>query len=179
MARTSRCLSPFSLDAARAIAADGDVDEAQVVDTVGSLVAKSLVSAKRAGDATMRYRLLDTTRAYATGKLVESGEMDAAARRHAIYFCQFLEGADAADSTCRETHGLMGCVEQLGNVRAALDWSFSDRGDPSVGTALVAASAPLFLELSLLNECQHWAERALAAIDCASRGSRREMELQP
>ena len=178
LCRLSLFVGTFSLDAARAIAADGDVDETQVVDAVGSLVAKCLLSAEKAGDATMRYRLLDTTRAYATGKLVESGEMDAAARRHAIYFCQFLEGADAADSTCRETHGLMGCVEQLGNVRAALDWSFSDRGDPSVGTALVAASVPLFLELSLLSECQRWTEHALGAIDCASRGSRREMELQ-
>jgi len=178
LSRISIFVGSFSLDAARAIAADGDVDETQVVDAVGSLVAKCLLSAEKAGDATMRYRLLDTTRAYATEKLVESGEMDAAARRHAIYFCQFLEGADAADSTCRETHGLMGCVEQLGNVRAALDWSFSDRGDPSVGTALAAASVPLFLELSLLSECQRWTEHALGAIDCASRGSRREMELQ-
>jgi predicted ATPase len=178
LSRISIFVGPFSLDAARAIAADGDVDEAQVVDTVGSLVAKSLVWAEKAGDATMRYRLLDTTRAYVTEKLVESGEMDVIARRHAIYFCEFLEVANAADPTHRKTHGLVKCVEQLGNVRAALDWSFCDRGDPSVGTALAAASAPLFLELSLLSECQRWTERALAAIDCASRGSRREMELQ-
>jgi tetratricopeptide (TPR) repeat protein len=63
-------------------------------------------------------------------------------------------------------------------VRAALDWSFSGRGDLSVGTALVAASASLFLELSLLSECQFWTVRALAAIDCANRGTRREVELQ-
>src|ERR1700692_4500432 len=157
--RLSLFVGTFSLDAARAIAADGDVDEARVVGAVGSLVGKSLASAEKAGDATMRYRLLDTTRAYVTGKLVESGEMDAIARRHAIYFCLVLDGADAADSTCRETHGLMGCVEQLGNVRAALDWSFSDRGDPSVRPALAPGSAPLFLELSLLSECPRWTER--------------------
>jgi predicted ATPase len=143
------------------------------VDAVGSLVAKCLLSAEKAGDATMRYRLLDTTRVYVTGKLVESGEMDAIAQRHAIYFCEFLEVANAADC-----HGLVECAQQLGNVRAALDWSFSDRGDPCVGTALVAASAPLFLQLSLLSECRLWTERALAPIESASCGSRREMELQ-
>jgi predicted ATPase/DNA-binding winged helix-turn-helix (wHTH) protein len=178
LCRLSLFVGTFSLDAARSIAADVDVDEARVVDAVGSLVAKSLASAEKAGDATMRYRLLDTTRAYVSSKLAESGEMDVIARRHAIYFCQFLEVADAADSTCRATHGLMGRVEQLGNVRAALEWSFSDRGDRSVATALAAVSAPLFLELSLLSECQRWTEHALAALDCASRGSRREMELQ-
>ena len=178
LSRISLFVGPFSLDAARAIAADGDVDEAQVVDAVGSLVAKSLASAKRAGDATMRYRLLDTARAYVSEKLAQSGEKDAMARRHAIYCCEVLEGADATDSTHRKTHGLIEYADQLGNVRAALDWSFCDRGDPSVGTALAAASAPLFLQLSLLGECQRWTEHALAAIDCASRGSRREMELQ-
>jgi len=140
LCRLSLFVGTFFLDAARAIAADGDVDEARVVGAVGSLVGKSLASAEKAGDATMRYRLLDTTRAYVTGKLVESGEMDAIARRHAIYFCQVLDGANAGDSTHRKTHGLVECVEELGNVRAALDWSFSDRGDRSVGTALVAAS---------------------------------------
>jgi predicted ATPase/DNA-binding winged helix-turn-helix (wHTH) protein len=178
LSRISIFVGTFSLEAARAIAAAGGVDEAQVVDAVGSLVAKSLASVEKAGDATMRYRLLDTMRSFVTEKLSESGEMDAIARRHAIYFCEFLEAASAAASTDRKTHGLMECVEQLGNVRAALDWSFSIRGDPSVGTALVAAAAPLFFELSLLNECQRWAERALAVIDCNDRGSRREMELQ-
>jgi predicted ATPase len=173
LSRISIFVGPFSLDAARAIAADADVDETQVVDAVGSLVAKCLLSAEKAGDATMRYRLLDTTRVYVTGKLVESGEMDAIAQRHAIYFCEFLEVANAADC-----HGLVECAQQLGNVRAALDWSFSDRGDPCVGTALVAASAPLFLQLSLLSECRLWTERALAPIESASCGSRREMELQ-
>jgi len=178
LSRISIFVGTFSLEAARAIAADSDVSEAQVVDAVGGLVAKSLVSAENAGDATMRYRLLDTTRAYAAEKLVESGEMDAVARRHAIHFCGFLERANADASTHRKTHGLMGCIEQLGNVRAALDWSFSDRGDPSVGTALVAASAPLFLKLSLLSECRRWTERALATIDSSNHGGRREMELQ-
>jgi len=178
LSRISIFVGSFSLDAARAIAADGDIDETRVVDAVGSLVAKCLLSAEKAGDATMLYRLLDTTRVYANWKLAECGEMDVIARRHAIYFCQFLEGADAVDSTCRETHGLMRCAEQLGNVRAALNWSFSDRGDPPVSTALAAVSAPLFLERSLLSECQRWTEHALAALDRASRGSRREMELQ-
>jgi predicted ATPase len=178
LSRLSIFVGPFSLVSARAIAADVDVEEAHVVDAVGSLVTKSLASAEKAGDATMRYRLLDTTRAYVTQKLLKSGELDAIARRHAIYFCGLLEGNDAADPTRRKTHALMECAEQFGNVRAALDWSFSDQGDSSVGTALAAASAPLFLEHSLLCECQCWTQRALAALDSANRGGRREMELQ-
>jgi predicted ATPase len=38
-------------------------------------------------------------------------------------------------------------------VRAALEWAFSDDGDVSVGVELDAWAAPLFTELSLLEEC--------------------------
>jgi predicted ATPase len=63
-------------------------------------------------------------------------------------------------------------------VRAALEWSFSARGDLAVGTSLAAASAPFFLEMSLLTECHRWTERAILALDEGSIGTRREMELQ-
>jgi predicted ATPase len=57
-----------------------------------------------------------------------------------------------------------------------LEWSLSEQGDKELGTALAAASAPLFLELSLLTECRFWMERAIA--EHGDRGDRREMELK-
>ena len=53
-------------------------------DGLANLVVKSLVAADVGGSLT-RYRLLETTRAYALEKLAESGELDAVARRHAEY----------------------------------------------------------------------------------------------
>jgi len=157
------------------VAAEGDIDGAQVIAAIGSLVGKSLVSADGAS-ATMRYRLLDTTRAYLLGKLIESNELDSVARRHAVYFSGFLGHADNANPAGLNAERLSS--EHPANVRAALEWSFSDRGDISIGTALVAAAAPLFLKLSLLSECLRWSERAIADLDDADRGTRREMELQ-
>src|SRR5467141_197457 len=52
----------------------------------------------------------------------------------------------------------------LSNVRAALEWSFGPHGDDETATRLAAASMQLFLELSLLIECQAWAERAMARL---------------
>jgi len=63
-------------------------------------------------------------------------------------------------------------------VRAALGWALSDRGDVVVGIELATWAAPLFIGLSLLDECRGWCERALAALDDASRGTRQEMILQ-
>jgi predicted ATPase len=66
----------FTLEAATAVAA------AEVVACVANLVAKSLIAAD-VGGALQRYRLLETTRAYALEKLAASGELEAVKRRYA------------------------------------------------------------------------------------------------
>ena len=66
----------FTLQGAMAVAGDDSEPADQIVDALGQLVAKSLVSARPEGAST-RYRLLDTTKAYAMQKLVgcrRSGE---------------------------------------------------------------------------------------------------------
>jgi tetratricopeptide (TPR) repeat protein len=65
----------------------------------------------------------------------------------------------------------------LSNVRAALEWSFGRRGDDEIATRLAAASAQVFLELSLLIECQAWAEQAIARRGIRNQNSRRAMEI--
>jgi predicted ATPase len=60
----------FTFEAARSIA--GTDKEVEVATALAGLVAKSLVAVDMREETT-HYRLLDTTRAYAAGKLVESG----------------------------------------------------------------------------------------------------------
>jgi predicted ATPase/DNA-binding winged helix-turn-helix (wHTH) protein len=167
----------FSLEAAQAIAADNPDDCGRVAESVASLVAKSLVAAEITATA-VRYRLLDTMRAYVQGKLLRSGEATAVALRHATYHRELLEGTDSAASQL-SNHTVPGVHrEYVSNVRAALEWSFSPQGDLDLGTALAAASAPLFLEMSLLSECRVWMERSIAARDAAAWDAHREMEIQ-
>src|SRR5262249_6554789 len=64
------------------------------------------------------------------------------------------------------------------NVRAALDWAFSADGDPLIGVALTASAAPLWFQLSLVDECRSRVEQALAVGGPASGpGTRRERQL--
>ena len=165
----------FTLEAACSVAADADVDETQVVTALVSLVAKSLVTVS-AGDTATRYRLLDTTRAYAVGKLAEIGEVDAIKRCHAIYYRELFERNDTGFLASADDAGFRS--ELLGNARVALEWSFSSRDDVGIGTSLAAVAAPFLSELSLLTECHRLTGRALAALSDADRGTRREMELQ-
>jgi predicted ATPase len=175
--RLSVFVGVFGLEAARAVAAGTDIDESQIVAALDGLVMKSLVAADTSQPAT-RYRLLDTTRAYALGKLLEGEDADQAALRHAIYFLELLDRTDTDRPLTSHRKAFSNFGEHLGNVRSALEWSFLERGDARVSIALAAASSRLFLELSLLSECSRWAERAITRLDETSRGTRLEMELQ-
>ena len=176
LCRLSVFVGDFTLQSAGSVASETEADEADVIDAVASLVAKSLISTTVINVSTY-YRLLDTTRAYAAAKLAERGEAARIARRHAIFYSKFLEHDEIIQSLFGE-HDLSGYAPHIGNVRAALGWALSDRGDVAVGIELATWAAPLFIGLSLLEECRGWCERALAALDDASRGTRQEMILQ-
>jgi predicted ATPase/DNA-binding winged helix-turn-helix (wHTH) protein len=167
----------FTLQAATAVAADDKIAAAEVVDCIANLVPKSLVTAD-SGGARVRYRLLETTRAYAIEKLVQAGEFDAVARRQAERYRDLFEGAEAEAETRPIDEWLADYGPRIDNVRAALDWAFSPVGDASIGVALTAAAIPLWMHLLLIEECRGRVQRALAAIAAgADRDARREMKL--
>jgi predicted ATPase/DNA-binding winged helix-turn-helix (wHTH) protein len=167
----------FSLEAASVVAASLELAPAEVVDGLSNLVAKSLVAAEVDG-AVARYRLLETTRDYALEKLAESGERDRLARHHAEYGRDLLERAESESETRPTAEWLADYGWRLDNLRASLDWAFSPAGDAIVGVAMTAAAVPLWMQLSLPEECRGRVERALAALAAgASRDARREMKL--
>jgi predicted ATPase/DNA-binding winged helix-turn-helix (wHTH) protein len=167
----------FSLRAAQAIAAEDELQTADVVEAVANLVEKSLVSAVPDSSQT-RYRLLDTTCAYAKRKLFEAGEANMIARRHAAYAQASLEADSDGWSELIRPEQVALYADQVGNIRSALEWCFSAEGDAALGTALAAAATSVLLSMSLWQECQRWTERAIAALDDASLGTRRELALQ-
>ncbi|MFC4307799.1 ATP-binding protein [Steroidobacter flavus] len=179
--RLSVLVGTFTLEAACAIARGGQSDRAAMLNTLDALVAKSLMSAQVGDDRTERYRLLETTRIYAREKLQESGESTLTARRHAEHFATLLNSTHGGQVDLEYTGRSHALREHLGNVRAALEWCFSQ--DDKVANAalavdLAAAAAPVFFELSLLSEAYKWSAAGLGALDDNTRGSRREMLLQ-
>ena len=168
----------FTLEAASAVAAGADLDAPDVLDSVANLAAKSLVVVEIAGAVT-RYRLLETTRAYALEKLTDSGELDRVARRHAEYFRDLFERAETERETRPTVEWLAAYGRQIDNVRTALDWAFSPRGDASIGVALTAAAVPLWFQQSLLVECRGRAERALASLGAAPGPGRAARDAAP
>jgi predicted ATPase/DNA-binding winged helix-turn-helix (wHTH) protein len=176
LCRLSVFVGDFTLKAACSVVSETEAEDADITEAIAGLVAKSLTSTTTINGSTY-YRLLDTTRAHVAAKLAAHGEADRIARRHAISYSRFLQHDEIIQSTFGE-HDLSGYAPHIGNVRAALEWALTDHNDVAVGVELVTWAAPLFVGLSLLEECRRWCERALAALEDGGRGTRQEMILQ-
>jgi predicted ATPase/DNA-binding winged helix-turn-helix (wHTH) protein len=164
----------FTLEMAQAVVPDAGRGEFHVAEAIASLIEKSLLSASLT-DGMSSYRLLETTRAYAALKLRERGEEAAVSRRHALYYAELLGGSRATTLRGRD---LTAYVRQIGDIRAALEWSFSPSGDRSVGLALSGGAVPLFLAISMLRECRRLSLQALQSLTEEDRGTRLELELR-
>ncbi len=159
--RLSVFVGPFTPEAAAAVASGDGLSAAATMEAIDNLVTKSLIAPS--GARALRYRLLDTTRTYAVGKLTEAGEAKRIAQRHAEYFRDLFERAEAETSApLADWLGTYGA--ELDNLRAGLDWAFSQDGDAQLGIALTVVAVTLWIRLSLFAECRERARTALAAL---------------
>ena len=165
----------FDHSAAVAVCSESKVDSETILATVASLVKKSMVFIDR-GDG--RLRLLETTRDYAREKLKKAGAFRQIAELHATYCCNCI----AAEEVGWEERASEQWFAKYGNliddVRSALAWAFSEDGEGDLGTELAAISAPLWFQLSLLDEYIDWAERAIAvSLRSVSPNERQRLQL--
>lgn len=117
LARFSVFAGGWTLAAAEAVGAGGEIEEWEVLDLLTSLVDKSLVVFD-----TQRYRLLETVRLYARDRLDETPDAEAVRERHAGYFLALahetepsLYGPDAGIS--------LGQLEtEYDNFRTSFTW---------------------------------------------------------
>jgi predicted ATPase/DNA-binding winged helix-turn-helix (wHTH) protein len=175
--RVAIFIGHFSLEAALAVAEEVGIDESEISAALGNLVNKSLIGVWT-GSPGPRYRLLDTTRAYALEKLATSGEQDSIAGRHASFSIQMLESNPVNLFDLEFTEAATSAVrDYLGNIRAALEWSFGRNGDDIKAVRLAAAASQLLLAMSLLLECRTWMEKAINRMtpDC---DPRHQMKIQ-
>ncbi|MFZ6646109.1 ATP-binding protein [Undibacterium sp. TJN25] len=166
----------FTLEAAQAVACDSEMDARQIVEALASLIEKSLVRALSVEGKTF-HCLLDTTRVYSAGKLIESGDAREVAMRYALYYLELLRSGEVDRGASVLPH-MASVALPVSDIQAALEWCFSNRGDRHIGVQLAAQAAPLLLKLSMLSECQKWCAQGLAALGLLERGTKLELELQ-
>ncbi|ASG22508.1 ATP-binding protein [Nitrospirillum viridazoti] len=163
--RLSVFVGGFDAAAAMAVVPPADMGgEGTSGHVVDDLVAKSLVLADRRG-AEVRYRLLDTVRAYAREWLEASGLGAETRAAHAAHYLRLFQAILPAWAARPADEMLLRHGADLDNIREGLDWFFGEAGDGGIGKgrALVLAVAPLWKCQSLWAECQRWTARALTA----------------
>jgi predicted ATPase/class 3 adenylate cyclase len=153
----------FGLNAATAVCSGDSLDELDVLDLLSSLTDKSLVVADTSGE-TARYRLLESTAAYALGKLAESDERERMGRRHAQYFREQAEAADERSGSGSTVAWLANVELEIDNYRTALEWGLTHDNDPVLGGAIAGALGMLWNPAGLIVEGRYWIERALPRI---------------
>jgi predicted ATPase len=167
----------FTLDAALDVVTGPPLDRSVVLGALDDLVAKSMLAVFPIG-AMLRYRMLDTTRAYALDIGMAAADAIALAARHANYYRRRLEKAGDEWEALPVGVPRAAYFADLNNARAALEWCFGDKGDRVLGVELAAVVAPVFLTMSLLPECLRWSEQALLAGEDIKKGGIEEMQLQ-
>lgn len=163
----------FSLEAVGVVAADREdeavagphLGAAAAVAGLAELIDKSLVVADLSGDQPW-YRLLDTMRHYAQGKLAGTELSARLSRRHAVRVLARL--AELATPSALQAEQRQAANRRLlDDVRGALDWAFSPSGDLGLGLSLATAAGPFYLQLSMVGEFRRQAARSLDAIAAA------------
>ncbi len=129
-----------------------------VVDTIASLLDKSLLTA---GDEDhVRYRLLETVRAYAAERLAEAGETELVAAAHARYFLDLAERAEPELRSREQLTWLRLLSAEHGNFNAALRHSV-EIGDAATVLRFVAALAWYWVTHDYEAEAAEWAAAAV------------------
>lgn len=163
----------WMLAAAEAVTAGDDLAVDDIPDLLSELVDQSLVVAEvREGEG--YYRLLETIREYAVGKLEASGEAEAVRRRHAEYYLGFIEaGRGSAAGYVEPSPAWFAQMRVEGeNVRAATTWVQSARDARDLEVRFAASLHwldPRYLE----GDPRVWLERALAHAEASGTPAQR------
>jgi predicted ATPase/DNA-binding CsgD family transcriptional regulator len=156
--RLSVFASGFGLAAAEAVGAGGEIEDRDVLGLLTSLVDKSLVQVDPGTD---RFRLHETTRAYAATALDADGGTKSARDRHLGYFAGLAKAVQPKFDT-REVAGVLSALTpDLDNVRAGLDWGVAS-AQFDAAAQLLGAAGRFFTALGLWSEGWARCERLLA-----------------
>ncbi|MBV9787984.1 MAG: tetratricopeptide repeat protein [Chloroflexi bacterium] len=112
-------------------------DKAVSVDLVlAALLDKNLIHLIEDVEGTPRFVMLVTLQAYAIEQLELSGEIEAIRERHAAYYLNLIEHAEALLVGVHETPWLSRLATEHENLRAVLSWAFAGEDSARITIAL-------------------------------------------
>jgi len=156
----------WDLEAANAVCAWNELTPHEVLESLVSLVDKSLVLAEDV-ESQRRYRFLETIREYAEERLVASDEVVPTGERHASYFLSIAEASTLTRLGIRYPSDAARVRREQANMRAALRWLL-DQDQIQQGLELSLALSGFWLSHGFLLEGEEWLARFLDRPDAVS-----------
>ncbi len=163
-ARLAAFSGSFSLDAAEAVCGGQTVPSDDILDVLGRLVDRSLLTIDQ-DNVEARFRMLETIRDYAQDRLAETGEGADAHARHLDWFSGLVDRARPGFFEGPVQHEWVGrLAADHDNLRAALRWA-EDDPDGATAELNLASGMWRFWEIQgFLEEGSAWLERALKRV---------------
>jgi predicted ATPase len=155
----------WTLDAAEAVC--GENEEMNTVETVSSLIDKSLARPQGFAGDESRFSMLEIVREYALERLRERGEIDRQHDLHAEYFLALAKRAAPEVATAPQDQWLERLAAESGNFRAALRWLL-DRDAPDRAAQMGSALWNCWWLRSRLPEAVSWMTEVLAKPEALS-----------
>ncbi len=112
-----------------------DVPAPAAIDVVGRLAARSLVIVDEESQREVRYRLLDSIRAFALEMLAEAGLTEQALAAHARWFAEAAASSTAGVRGAHQAEHLAFARAERANIDAALTWCAAR--DPLLALSIV------------------------------------------
>lgn len=143
------------------ICAEHNIISPDILGIIANLAMKSLVS--QSSETYPVFRLLESTRSYASERLVTEGEQRAACESHARYIQHVFDAASLSWGHLSQQEWMATYRRYVHDLRKAIDWAFSDGGCIRLGVTLTVAAIPLWDYESSVGESSYRVNAALAA----------------
>jgi predicted ATPase len=137
----------FSLDVASEFTPDEKINKWAALEHLSTLVDKSLVIIDPGEPP--RYRMLETTRAFALERLADRGEIIAVRRKHALALATTLRSRSFKESPLSRAENI---TPEIDNLRAAASWAIGPDGDCEVAIQLAAEAGHIWYVLGYNDE---------------------------
>ncbi len=157
----------FDLEFVVAVVQDDSLDEERVVDTLASLVDRSLVVASHSEP--VRYRLLESTRDYASQRLAAGPDSSVVQRRHARAAAKVINRIYEQSWGNHEEPLQVIFAEEIDNTRTALEWAIHN--DPGTAVEIMGASIHFLTEVGLFLETWRFYTRIDPLVEGADRSA--------
>ncbi|WP_063763636.1 ATP-binding protein [Actinoplanes subtropicus] len=151
----------FAMDAIEGICAGADLVAEDLLSLTAALIDKSILS-RDDRDVVVRYRLLESIRAYGREKLHDNGDEAALLRRHRDWYAELVERSNREWIGNRQAYWLRRLNQEHANLRTALDYCLGVAGEPERALhILVRLPALYWWGRGRFDEGRGWLDRAL------------------